>query len=84
VVKIFIFKLKSTFPMKNNLIIGALAILSVVSIVFGLVERAEAIRQHEIAIESEKRVQEQMQITVVSQREAELQYQRAKECCNKK
>ena len=36
------------------------------------------------AMENEKRSQEQMQMTVMSQREAELQYQRAMECCNKK
>jgi hypothetical protein len=77
--------------MKKNLIIGALAILSIGSIAFGLVERTEAIRQREIAdlnlqraTESEKRAQDQMQIAVMSQREAELQYQRAMNCCNKK
>ncbi len=85
------FRFKLLFTMKKNLIIAALAIASIVSVVFGLVERAEANRQREIAVlnllramENEKRSQEQMQMTVMSQREAELQYQRAMECCNKK
>jgi hypothetical protein len=77
--------------MKKNLIIGALSIVSIGSVAFGLVEQSEAIRQREIAfqnlqraMESEKRAQIQTQIATMSQREAELQHQRAMECCNKK
>jgi hypothetical protein len=70
--------------MKKNIIIGVMAILTILSVAFGLVERTEANRQREYAIESEKRAQEQMQMAAISQREAELQYQRAMDCCNKK
>ena len=77
--------------MKKNLIIGALAIVSIGSVAFGLVEQSEANRQREIAVqnlqramENEKKAQIQTQIAAMSQREAELQYQRAMECCNKK
>ena len=77
--------------MKKNLIIGALAIVSIGSVAFGLVEQSEANRQREIAVqnlqramENEKRAQRQTQMAAMSQREAELKYQRAMECCNKK
>ncbi len=77
--------------MKKNLIIGALAIVSIGSVAFGLVEQSEANRQREIAVqnlqramENEKRAQIQTEIATMSQKEAELQYQRAMECCNKK
>ena len=77
--------------MKKNLIIGALAIVSIGSVAFGFVEQSGANRQREIAVqnlmramENEKRAQIQTEIAAMSQKEAELQYQRAMECCNKK
>lgn len=77
--------------MIKNIIIGVLALLTVLSSLFGFVEHAEANRQREIAIEnaeqaiaSKRMAEEQMQMAARPQKEAEQQYSRAMECCNKK
>jgi uncharacterized membrane protein YhiD involved in acid resistance len=77
--------------MIKNITIGVLLILTVLSSLFAFIQQTEANRQREIAVlnlqcaaESEKRAQEQMQVALMSQREAELQYKRAMDCCNMK
>ena len=84
--------------MKKNIIIGILAVLTVLSTFFGMYQRTEAIKQRQLAEqnaimaqhnaqmaqENEKQARAQMQMAMVSKVEAEKQLQLAKEECAKK
>ena len=70
--------------MKKNLIIGVLALISILSIVFALMQKTEAERQRQLADQNAVEAKLQNEVAKMAQQLAEEQRKIAEDCAGKK